>query len=1725
MLKYVLIPLLLLSFNSFAQDVYIQANDALAAEPSNDGQFTVGTTGLFASSVTVTYIISGTADNGVDYALISNSVTIPAGLLGATETIDIDVLNDNDFELTEEVVITLVDGPDYDIEPGEGSASLFIEDDEEVDVAINNPTDLNEGNVGTTTMLFEVTLSETNPLNDVIIDYTITGGNEDGTSSSLTFLANTGTLTQTISVATNGDTLVEPNETISVAISSSSNGTNITNAIGTADFLNDDEFVAQITATDATAAEDGQQTGDFTISLNQTNTTGSPVTVNYTIGGSATNTTDYNTIGTSVSIPNGQDSAVITITPVDDSVSEGPEDVQLTLAAGTGYSSGVSASATVTIADDDAAGIDVASVGADNDTYEDPSNTQHQQSFEVKLNSQPTANVVVTMTSDNPDQVFVVDDVQTFTPSNWDIAQRFVVESVDNTIAEGDTPYSVTFTSSSTDTNYDGVVGQGSGTDIDNDVTGISIAINGSLNTTEGGAQASFTVVLDVEPTSNVVLTVASDDPTEGVAAPASLTFTPTNWNTPQTVDVTGQDDDIVDGPVDYNVVVSVNQAASADEYDAIADEEIELTNSDNDVAGFTVVESGPGTVTGEDGTTDTFTVVLDAEPASNVRLNVNSQNTNEFTVSTAALNFTPTNWNVPQTVTVTGVDDNIDDDDQTANVRIRINNANSDDEFDGLPNQFVSVTNVDDDEVGIVVAPTTIATNEDAGTVSFTVSLLSEPTDDVNITLVSSDTEEGTVNSSVVLTPANYTNILVTVTIIDDGLVDGPDTFSIRTTEVSSDDAKYDAFGDADVDDVSITNGDTDQAAISIDDVTVTEGDAGDPIQAILSVTLNGSVSTSFTVPYTTANNTATAGEDYTATNASAVLSFNGSDGQTRNITINILSDTQIEPEESFFVNLGVPSNPSVTVTDGIGVVTIEDDDDCLAGTQAPVRQNSEPTAFCDDFSQDLDNYTTTPTDSRLKWSTQNTGRQNSANHLSSSVISAPGTYYGFYYDEINQCVSPSIEVIITASETPSVGTTTNPNTSACSVAANGNTIIDLDEQLTGTIDAGIWEYVSGPIALNPDGNNVVNFQGVSDGTYVYRFTTTTAVAPCTNQTNTVSITVNDCSIPCDAGSTAPVLNPDQPTNFCDTLNANLNDYVLGNAPNGSVLTWSTNSDPLVTSAHRSPNVSAPGAYYGFYFDDADGENPTDCASPVLVVTLELNDSPELIETQGETICGPGEVELTATATTGATINWFETETSTTILATGPTFVPTVTETTTYFVLATANGCPTERVAVVATVLEQPSVGIPTDAVACNEAGADNTTILDLDDTLEGEGNGVWSINTDNDPSNGAVVINSDGTVDFAGLPEGDYVFRFTTLGAEAPCTNQFVDVTVTVIDCLTDADEDGLDDDIEEELGTDPNDPDSDDDGILDGQEVADGTDPLDDCDSNGGTALPDSDCDNDGLTTAEEEDLGTNPNDADSDGDGLTDGEEVLIEDNPDTEAIPETATDPLDACDPFLTEDCNPFPIDLIVTKIVDINNPLVGEQVVFTIAVENATMDRAIDVVVSDVLDTSGFEYVSHNTLSGTYDLGTGEWYIPQIFGEELVSLEITVRVLREGPNQNTATLISSLPVDENIENNSETVTVTGVISDCVTCGTICNIYSPNGDGVNDVLILNCHQDYPNSLLQIYDQYGNSVFEMRAYNSTWDGTGQNGDLPKGTYFYILDLGDGTAVRKGWLQIIR
>src|SRR5690348_6116271 len=97
--------------------------------------------------------------------------------------------------------------------------------------------------------------------------------------------------------------------------------------------------------------------------------------------------------------------------------------------------------------------------------------------------------------------------------------------------------------------------------------------------------------------------------------------------------------------------------------YAAIDPADVAVTNLDNDTAGINVTPTS-GLVTSEAGGSATFNVVLKSQPTANVTIPVASNDLTEGTVSTATLTFTAANWNVPQTVTVTGVDDFVKDGD-----------------------------------------------------------------------------------------------------------------------------------------------------------------------------------------------------------------------------------------------------------------------------------------------------------------------------------------------------------------------------------------------------------------------------------------------------------------------------------------------------------------------------------------------------------------------------------------------------------------------------------------------------------------------------------------------------------------------------------------------------------------------------------------------------------------------------------------------------------------------------------------------------------------------------------------------------------------------------------------------------------------------------------------------------------------------------------------------------
>ena len=94
------------------------------------------------------------------------------------------------------------------------------------------------------------------------------------------------------------------------------------------------------------------------------------------------------------------------------------------------------------------------------------------------------------------------------------------------------------------------------------------------------------------------------------------------------------------------------------------------------------------------------------------------------------------------------------------------------------------------------------------------------------------------------------------------------------------------------------------------------------------------------------------------------------------------------------------------------------------------------------------------------------------------------------------------------------------------------------------------------------------------------------------------------------------------------------------------------------------------------------------------------------------------------------------------------------------------------------------------------------------------------------------------------------------------------------------------------------------------------------------------------------------------------------------------------------------------------------------------------------------------------------------------------------------------------------------------------CLMVFNEFSPNGDNVNDVFIISCIENYPNNKLEIYNRWGNIVYEKRKYKNDWKGISngrsvynQSDKLPVGTYYYVLNLGDGSKPKTGWLYINR
>lgn len=302
-----------------------------------------------ATAVTVAYAVTGgTATAGVDFNLPAGTLTFAPG--ETIKALPLSVLDDTLVEPNETIEVTLSNPVGATLTTLSTHVLTLLDDDlPTVTVAATVPAAAEAGAAGQWT--FTRTGSTAAAL---VVNFTVGGTATNGADyvtvgTSVTIPA--GSSAATLALTPVADSAVEGDETAILTLAAASTYIIGTSSSATITIADANIATVNVTASDPNASETGPKAGTFLIS--RTGATTAALSVGFSLTGSATNGTDFNSIGTAATIPAGQASATVTVTPINDTITEGTEYVVLSLNAGTGYVVGAGNFATVAIADND----------------------------------------------------------------------------------------------------------------------------------------------------------------------------------------------------------------------------------------------------------------------------------------------------------------------------------------------------------------------------------------------------------------------------------------------------------------------------------------------------------------------------------------------------------------------------------------------------------------------------------------------------------------------------------------------------------------------------------------------------------------------------------------------------------------------------------------------------------------------------------------------------------------------------------------------------------------------------------------------------------------------------------------------------------------------------------------------------------------------------------------------------------------------------------------------------------------------------------------------------------------------------------------------------------------------------------------------------------------------------------------------------------------------------
>lgn len=232
---------------------------------------------------------------------------------------------------------------------------------------------------------------------------------------------------------------------------------------------------------------------------------------------------------------------------------------------------------------------------------------------------------------------------------------------------------------------------------IDNDTPQFVVGqTGGSTEAAEGQAPDTISVRLTSQPQTPVVITVSHETPARFAVDASSFTFDSGNWDQPQTLSVRALDDDVATGNSTAAIEFAVDQAQSDPQFAGLAPREISVVIIDDDAAGIDVTESDGITRVSETGTRDTFDIKLTSRPTGDVVVLVEPSVDGEVLVENPVLTFTSGNWDVPQTVEVVGLDDDVVDGTQLVDTTISVQPDTQADEYLHADSVGITVRNLD---------------------------------------------------------------------------------------------------------------------------------------------------------------------------------------------------------------------------------------------------------------------------------------------------------------------------------------------------------------------------------------------------------------------------------------------------------------------------------------------------------------------------------------------------------------------------------------------------------------------------------------------------------------------------------------------------------------------------------------------------------------------------------------------------------------------------------------------------------------------------------------------------------------------------------------------------------------------------------------------------------------------------------------------------------------------